>query len=302
MRMAAIGIGSNSVRLLVADASANGTITPVLRDRCGTRLFAGLEEGALSEESMEVSSSASRELERKAREAGAGKIYIFATSAVRDAKNGAAFAERIRSMTGLTLDVCTGEREALLSYAGAAKPGLCGMIDIGGGSTELTVGRDGEAMAAVSLQMGAVRLSRRQRIVGCDDFYAVIELAQGILRQGAGAIFHCPRPHTWVGVGGTFTTLGAMDRGISSFDRALVEGHALTREIVLSWGERLAPMRVEERKRLPGLQPQRADIVVHGIAILAACMDALSIDSIVVSDHGNLDGYLRKKWDEHQLA
>lgn len=138
MRLAAIGIGSNSVRLLVADAAANGAITPVLRDRCGTRLFAGLVDGALTEESMEVSASASRELERKAREAGAGKIYIFATSAVRDAKNGDAFIERIRSMTGLTLDVCTGEQEALLSYAGAAKPGLCGMIDIGGGSTELT--------------------------------------------------------------------------------------------------------------------------------------------------------------------
>lgn len=295
MRLAAIGIGSNSVRLLVADAAANGAITPVLRDRCGTRLFAGLVDGALTEESMEVSASASRELERKAREAGAGRIYIFATSAVRDAKNGDAFMERIRSMTGLTLEVCTGEQEALLSYAGAAKPGLCGMIDIGGGSTELTVGEDGAAMAAVSLQMGAVRLARQQRITHRDDFYTVIERAQEILLRGAGDILACPRPHTWVGVGGTFTTLGAMDRGIASFDRALVEGHALTREIVLSWGEKLSPMSVEERKRLPGLQPQRADIVVHGIAILAACMDSLAIESIVVSDHGNLDGYLRKK-------
>lgn len=295
MRMAAIGIGSNSVRLLVADAAANGTITPVLRDRCGTRLFAGLEGGYLTEDSMEVSASASRELERKAREAGAGKIYIFATSAVRDARNGEVFAERVRSMTGLQLDICTGEQEALLSYAGAAKPGLCGMIDIGGGSTELTVGLDGEAMAAVSLQMGAVRLWRLRRIANREDFYAVIEAAQAILRAGAQPVLRCVRPDVWVGVGGTFTTLAAMDRGITSFDRALVEGHALTREVVLSWGERLAPMGVEERKQMPGLQPQRADIVVHGIAVLAACMEKLAIEAILVSDHGNLDGYLRRK-------
>ena len=149
--------------------------------------------------------------------------------------------------------------------------------------------------AAVSLQMGAVRLWRQHRIATRDDFYTVIEAAQAILRAGAQSVLRCKRPEVWLAWGGTFTTLAAMDRGITSFDRALVEGHALTREVVLSWGERLAPMGVEERKKLPGLQPQRADIVVHGVAILAACMEDMSIDAILVSDHGNLDGYLRRK-------
>lgn len=294
MRSAVIGIGSNSVRLLVADADG-GKITPVLRDRCGTRLFAGLENGKLTPQSIEVSCAAAREMARKAREAGAGAAYIFATSAVRDAKNREEFAGRIRSMTGLALEVCSGEEEARLSYAGAARGGRCGMIDIGGGSTEITIGVDDEVLAAVSTQMGAVRFHRQFAIETPETFEQVAAAAVQVLEREAEAVGGLTAPDTWVGVGGTFTSLGAMDKRLETFDRTLVEGYPLTREAVRAWGRALSVMPLEERLKLPGLQPQRADIVAHGVAILLGCMTHFGIETILVSDKGNLDGYLRKK-------
>lgn len=294
MRNAVIGIGSNSVRLLVAD-TAEGKIRPVLRDRCGTRLFAGLKDGALTPESIEVSSAAAREMERKAREAGAGAIYIFATSAVRDATNRAEFAQRIQSMTGLTLEVCSGEEEALLSYAGAALGGRCGMIDIGGGSTEITIGDGDSVLGAVSTQMGAVRFHRQFPIASPEEFERVALEAVKVLEADAQKVYALQKPDAWVGVGGTFTSLGAMDKQLETFDRSLVEGYALSRACVRAWGHRLSVMPLEERLKLPGLQPQRADIVAHGMAILLGCMRHFDIETIRVSDKGNLDGYLRKK-------
>lgn len=294
MRSAVIGIGSNSVRLLVAEVR-EGKLMPIVRDRCGTRLFAGLEEGALTPQSIENSCAAAREMARKAREAGAGAIYIFATSAVRDAKNRDAFTERLRSMTGLSLEVCTGEQEARLSYAGAALGGRCGMIDIGGGSTEITVGKGAQVIDALSTQMGAVRFYGLYPIAGEDDFEQVSVHAQKVLEADAARILTLERPDAWVGVGGTFTTLGAMDKRLVSYDRSLVEGYPITAQLVRAWGRRLSVLTKEERLNLPGLQPQRADIVVHGMAILLGCMTYFAIDTILVSDKGNLDGYLRKK-------
>ena len=294
MRNAVIGIGSNSVRLLVADA-VEGKIVPVLRDRCGTRLFAGLKDGALTPESIEVSSAAAREMERKAREAGAGAIYIFATSAVRDAKNREEFAQRILSMAGLELEVCSGEEEARLSYAGAALGGRCGMIDIGGGSTEITLGDGDDVLGAVSTQMGAVRFHRQFPIDSPESFESVAQEAIKILKADAQKVSVLARPDAWVGVGGTFTSLGAMDKQLATFDRTLVEGYPLDRERVRAWGHQLSVMPLEERLRLPGLQPQRADIVAHGVAILLGCMVHFDIKTIRVSDKGNLDGFLRKK-------
>jgi len=294
LRAAVIGIGSNSVRLLVADCQG-GSYRTVLRDRCGTRLFAGLTDGELSEESLESSCSAACGMALQARTLGATVLYAFATSAARDADNGDRLRDLLRERAELELDICTGEEEALLSYYGAARPGLCGLIDIGGGSTEWTIGRDGVPLAAISLQMGAVRLHQAARIAGSSDLPAVVACAEAALSGGLDALAAAPKPPLWVGVGGTFTTLAAMDMELETFDRSLVEGYVLTGERVRHWANALADMPVEERRLLPGLQPQRADIVVHGMAILLACFHLLGFHSITVSDQGNLDGYLRVK-------
>lgn len=294
MRVAVIGIGSNSVRLLVADCVA-GAYHTVLRGRCGTRLFAGLEQGRLSEASMQATCDAVCAMADQARELGVKRLHAFATSATRDAVNQQAFCDLLNERAGISLDICSGEEEALLSYWGAERPGLCGMIDIGGGSTEWTIGHDGISLAAVSLQMGCVRLHRQLPIAREEDLPNAIAAAQTALQPGLARLAGIPRPAVWVGVGGTATTLAAMDKSLTSFDRSLVEGHELQLERVLHWGNTLAGLSPAQRAELPGLQPQRADIVVHGIAILLACMRLLEAPSIIVSDHGNLDGYLRKR-------
>jgi exopolyphosphatase/guanosine-5'-triphosphate,3'-diphosphate pyrophosphatase len=294
MRVAVIGIGSNSVRLLVADCQ-DGNYRVVLRDRCGTRLFAGLQGGALSKESLEGSCTAACGMALQARALGAANTYAFATSAARDAENGQELRDMLLERAEIELDICTGEEEARLSYYGAARPGLCGLIDIGGGSTEWTIGRDGVPLAAVSLQMGAVRLHQASNIACAGDLPAVVARAQAALSDGLDALSATPRPTQWIGVGGTFTTLAAMDMQLPTFDRSLVEGYVLSEERVWPWARALADMPVELRRTLPGLQPQRADIVAHGIAILLACFRLLGLQSITVSDQGNLDGYLRAK-------
>ncbi len=294
MRVAIIGIGSNSVRLLVADCQ-DGGYEVVLRDRCGTRLFAGLQNGVLSEESMQSSCAAVCGMAMQARALGAVQLHAFATSATRDAENRGEFCNMLREQAEIELVICSGKEEATLSYCGASRPGLCGLIDIGGGSTEWTIGRDGTPLAAISLQIGGVRLQRAVPIASSHDLPEAIRHAERVLKEGLSALAVAPLPTSWVGVGGIFTSLAAMDKRMESFDRSLVEGYALPLATVEQWATALADMPLEARRALPGLQPQRADIVVHGIAILLACFRLLRMDSITVSDLGNLDGYLRTR-------
>lgn len=143
MKAAVIGIGSNSVRMLLAEI-ANGQGRRLMRDREGTRLFAGLDaQGRLSGESMTQTAAAVRRMALSAREQGAEEIRLFATSATRDAANQGEFAALLRQETGLELEICTGAQEASLSFLGATDGDYCGVVDIGGGSTEVGGGPGG---------------------------------------------------------------------------------------------------------------------------------------------------------------
>ena len=157
MRAAAIGIGSNSTRMLAAEIG-EGTIAPLLRLREDTRLFSSLENGVLSAERMMATAAAAGMFCQQAREAGCEAIRLFATSAARDAKNGAEFAEIAEALCGVPLEVLPGEEEARLSFLGAAGGETdAGVFDIGGGSTELAM-MDGGSLRTISLQLGSSRL------------------------------------------------------------------------------------------------------------------------------------------------
>lgn len=181
MRAAVIGIGSNSVRMLVAEA-ADGEIRRISRDRAGTRLFAGLDEaGNLSREAMASSCAAVKRMADSARSQGAEKVHLFATSATRDAANNADFAALLKAETGLTLEICSGDEEAALSFFGATDGGDSGVIDIGGGSTEIIIGQGMNIRCSFSCQMGAVRLFQRIPIRDHGDLDAVEQIAADIL-------------------------------------------------------------------------------------------------------------------------
>lgn len=296
MKAAAIGIGSNSVRMLLIEAEGK-SFRRLMRDREGTRLFAGLdEEGNLSPASMDATIAAVARMARSARDEGAEHVHLFATSATRDAANQAEFAARLRSEAQVELEICSGQREAELSFLGATDGGYSGVIDIGGGSTEFVVGQGSHLVCAFSCQMGAVRLFQQAPITGHGDLPAVEALAADILERKLMLHPTLNFPQRWIGTGGTFTTLSAMVKGIRWTDRTYMHGTRLTLEQVERQALLLSDMPMEERLQLPGLQPHRADIVVHGICILSAAMKRLGIQEITVSEYGNLDGYLKEKY------
>ena len=297
MRLACIGIGSNAIRLLEAQWEQEG-LCAVRRERRGTRLFAGLVDGKLTEQSIQSSVDAVAELAMLARRDGAQEIFVFATSAVRDALNGEDFVLAAQEASGTHIDIITGEEEAVLSYIGASNGGRCGVIDIGGGSTEFTIGEGHDVLGAVSLQMGAVRMNAQTPILTTEDYEATVERCMNIIRRDAPALLACPPRRHWVGVGGTMTTLGAMQRGVPLFDASLCEGMIMTRQDVCAWGRKLARLPMAERRQIMGLMPHRADIIPSGVAILEAAMISFSMPCLHLSAHGNMDGYLKKKFSE----
>lgn len=294
MRIAAIGIGSNSLRMLLADLS-EGKLKRLKRYREGLRVFAALDEQKnILPAMIQQACQSVCAFQQEALAQGVKTVHLFATSAVRDAANQLEFAQRLREATGLDLDICSGEREAQLSFWGVSEEEPTGLIDIGGGSTELAVGCGRKVEDAVSLQMGAVRLYRLAPITTPREAQSMVEYAQGILDPVKNRF---ARPGvSWVGVGGTFTTSAALAQDIPWQEREKIHGYCLSRQALEALLERMASLTVQQRLALPGLQPQRADIVVHGMAILLACMRTLEIPQIAVSEYGNLEGYLKAKY------
>ena len=296
MRVAVIGIGSNSVRMLVCEVE-QGEIRRLAREREGTRLFSGLDENRnLSADAMAKSCAAVKAMAESARSQGAEHVHLFATSATRDAANQADFSALLEKETGLTLEICSGELEAALSFFGATDGGESGVIDIGGGSTEIIAGNGMHVRCGFSCQMGAVRLAGQMPIRDHGDLPPVQLVASDILEEALRQHPTLTMPPVWRGTGGTFTTLAAIAKGIHWTNRTYMHGTVLDRATVERIARDLADMTLEERKTLPGLQPNRADIVVHGICILLSCMERLNIQEITVSEYGNLDGYVKYRY------
>lgn len=293
MPHAVIGIGSNSTRLLIAHLT-EGRVIPVQRMREGTRLFSGLSDGALSTESMLRTADAAARFARIARDEGCGQIHLIATSAARDAKNGEAFCDLVMSLTGLPLHIIPGREEARLSFLGAAGNGYCGMVDIGGGSTELAVSGGGRPLQAASAQLGAVRLLGEMPDLSGERFDAALGLAVARVREIWEPMAVREAPGAWYGVGGTLTCLASLDMRLPRFDREAIHGHALKKSAVLRWAKELCGMTLEERAALPGMLPQRVDIIAHGAVILLGVMEALALSRVIVSNRTNLDGYLQE--------
>lgn len=296
MKAAAIGIGSNSLRMLVADIQAGKLVNPI-RYREGLRVFAALDEYKnISREMIRKACQSVLAFKLQAIAQGAEAVHLFATSATRDAANQEELVRALEEATNLTLDICSGDEEASLSFWGAAEAGPTGMIDIGGGSTEIAVGCGRTVDDAVSLQMGAVRLYRMHPISSTDDAQRVVQMAEEILKPVRKRFNAQNKEMEWVGVGGTFTTSAALVQRIPWQQREKIHHFRMTQEKLKEAIKLLAPMPLDERLKLECLQPQRADIVVHGMSILLACMRGLNIPSIVVSEHGNLEGYLKEKY------
>lgn len=283
-RVAVVDLGSNSTRLLIADLAPDGTIVERERRSIVTRLGQGVDAtGRLADEAMErvyTTLTGYREaIDQHQTDVTIGVL----TSAVRDAANGAAFTDAVRTRFAIAARTIPGEEEARLTYLGAtsdhAATGTVAVIDIGGGSTELVVGEGNDLRFHVSHQVGVVRHTERHLH---DDPPAPAQLNE--LREDVAAAFaeHVPgnlHVNAAIAVAGTATQAAAM------LDTTTLHRHEL--EALL---DRLAALPLDARREVPGLDPDRAPTMVAGVAIMLEALAALRVESALASDQDILRG------------
>ena len=300
MRVAAIDLGTNTVRLLVADAEAGATSWRVIdHHQRVTRLGEGSRAtGRLADTPATRTMAAVVEYVARARAAGATRVDIVATSAVREAANGEDYAGRLEAATDVRVRVISGDEEARLTLRGilsgvGAGEGSTLAFDIGGGSTEFMLARAGDLVAAQSLRLGVVALAERYPLDTPDavEEYRALE-AEVALQLGRELVppIADARVDRLVGSAGTVTTLAALDLGLTAYDPERVQGHALTRAAIERQRVRLAALDVAGRAALPCLEPGRADLILPGIAIVMATLDHAGCARLIVSDWGLREG------------
>jgi exopolyphosphatase/guanosine-5'-triphosphate,3'-diphosphate pyrophosphatase len=288
-RVAAVDLGTNSTRLLVADVDGE-RLDEISRKLTITRLGEGVHR---RRRLLPVPIARVRhclaEYRQELEALGAERTLCIATSSARDAENGEAFLGEIEWSYGFTTRLLSGEEEAAMMIRGvtAGRPPLDDVlvVDIGGGSTELVLAAGGAVAFATSLDVGCVRIT--ERFLGSDP-PSRPELA------AAGAYVRSLLPELAagraIGVAGTITTLATIDRGDTQYDPELTHGHRIALQSVERQLERLAAMTAEERLGVPGIEPGRAGVIVAGIVVLREVLTAYGLAEIEVSERDVLHG------------
>ena len=292
MRVAAVDLGTNTTRLLVADVVEDRMNSELHRESRITRLGEGVDaRRRLLPVPVARVRNVLADYRRTLESLGAERTLAIATSAVRDAENGEAFLGEVEWSYGFATRMLTGDDEALLTRRGVAsgrelRPGTL-VIDIGGGSTELILDD-----FHVSLELGAVR--HTERFLSSDP-PAADELARCAAAVRALLAERVPdeiraAATAAVGVAGTVTTLAALDLGLERYDRERVDGHRLAATSACAQLARLAALPLAERREVPSLEPERAPVIVAGAVILTEILDVFGLDAIDASEHDILDG------------
>jgi len=290
-RFASIDVGTNTVLLLVAERRGR-ELWPVRERAEITRLGRGVDRtGVLEPAAIRDTVAVLADYAGEARGLGARDIACVATSAARDARNGAEFFAAARAASGLTPEVISGDEEARLVYLTAWRDfggghGLA-VLDVGGGSTEFIVGEGPALRGRTSLQIGAVRLTERHvrhQPIPPQELRELREATRraleplATLAPAAGARL--------VGVAGTATTLSAVVQKLPRHDAQRVHGSMLRLADVEALIDRMAGLTIPERAALPGMEPKRADVIVAGAVVVAEAMRGAGIDPLIVSDRG----------------
>ena len=287
--VAAVDLGTNSTRLLIADIDGD-QLSEVVTRLTITRLGEGVDRrrrllplpiarvrNCLSDYRREIESH------------GVTRTLAIATSAVRDAENGEAFLGEIEWSYGFTTRLLDGSEEAAMMARGvsAARPGLeeSLLVDIGGGSTELVLSSKGEVRSSSSLDVGCVRLTERF-LVSDPPTQPELAAAAAYVR----ALLPALEATRAIGVAGTVTTLATLDLGLAAYDPERTHGHRIPRDSVVGHLTRLSEITTDERRRVPGIEPDRAPVIVAGLVVLREVMDAYRLDEIEVSERDILHG------------
>ncbi len=298
MIVCAIDIGTNSVRTLVADILGTRSVVALHREGIITRLGENLDRtGMLKPEAMQRTIEAVEKFVTKAEQYKAQAFRIAATSAARNASNAEKFLDEIKRRTGKDAKIVTGAEEAEYIYEGVS----CGIelgdkaafiVDIGGGSTEFIFHARQRPTKTFSADIGAVRLTEKfisndppklQELERLADF--TVPTIQSIIDQLNNTV-----DAELIGVGGTITTIPAIIMDMEKYDGDKIHNYILSREEIEKVFQLLVKLNLDERKEVKGLEPKRADIIIAGILILKAILDAAGSNSIRVSDRGILYG------------
>jgi exopolyphosphatase/guanosine-5'-triphosphate,3'-diphosphate pyrophosphatase len=309
-RFAAIDVGTNTVRLLVADGDNDPAYRPVHAEQVITRLGDRVNEtGTLSATPMRRTLEALRRYAETARTLGAEEIIAVATSAGREATNRQEFLDRARVEAGVEVRVISAEIEATMTALGVAHalgPKLSNLliVDIGGGSTEF-IGLEGGTIAGfVSLPIGVVKLTEtylRSDPPSSDEIDAASIFMRARLREVPASLRHPPGA-ILAGTAGTPTTLAAIDLGLVTYDGARVTGHRLSRGRIQQLLDYLCSLPLADRRQVVGLEPARADVIVAGTLLTREILDVFGFDELTVSDGGLREGLLLHHLSHRQRA
>lgn len=295
-RVAAIDLGTNSTRMLVADV-ADGRVSEVVRRLEITRLGEGVDarRRLLPLPIARVRNCLSG-YRRELQSLNATRTLVVATSAVRDAENGEAFLGEIEWGYGFATELLSGEDEALLTLRGVTTGGALAertlVVDVGGGSTELIVGRTDTVLFHTTLDLGCVRLTERflrsdppaeSELAECVEATRLL-LAERVPDEARSGLARA------IGVAGTVTALTALDLGLVAYDSDQVHGHILEEQAVCRELDRLAAMPLAERRAVPGLEPERAPVIVAGAVILLEVLRFFGLGSLEASERDILHG------------
>jgi exopolyphosphatase/guanosine-5'-triphosphate,3'-diphosphate pyrophosphatase len=299
-RRAVIDIGTNSIKVLIGDV-CGGLVIPVEERSEQTRLGAGFyETRELQPISIARTAEAVARFVALARDADASAIRVIATSVARDARNPGALLEAVRRSSGLRVEVISGDQEAEWVFRGVTSdPKLHGrqllILDVGGGSTEFILGDRDHLQFRQSFPMGSVRLLEALRpgdppsladIAGCRGWLTTFfdrEIGPAMEAKLSRAT---SEGVTLVGTGGTTTILARIELGMTDFDRARLEGTLFSQRQILEYMVHLWSLPLAQRKKIPGLPPNRADVIIMGVAIYEAVMQHFGIGQLYVSMRG----------------
>ncbi|MEX2103192.1 MAG: Ppx/GppA phosphatase family protein [Gaiellaceae bacterium] len=286
-RVGVVDLGTNSTRLLVADVE-DSSVRELDRRLEITRLGEGVDaRGQLLPQAIARVRNVLVDYRRTIEELGAERTLAFATSAVRDAENGEAFLGEVEWSYGFATRLLSGHEEALLTFRGVAAgrdltDGTL-VVDVGGGSTELVLGGPDGVSFHESFDLGCVRLS--ERFPSDPDGAAVY--VRAALDRGVPEGLEA---RTAIGVAGTVTQLATLDLGLEREEAELVHGHRMSAETIARQAERLAALPVEEIRRLRGMHPERAPVIVAGAVVVREVLSHFGLAELEVSERDIMHG------------
>lgn len=298
-RVASIDIGTNTILLLIAELE-EGKLKPLFDMETIVRLGEGVQKnGVLSEKAMERGFQTLTRYLKKCQTMGVQEIFAIGTSAMREARNSEVFLRMSKEKLGLPIEIISGEKEAEISFLAVVKDfreteKMILVVDVGGGSTEFIAGRGERIAQWKSLPLGSVRFTE-QFLVSDPVQEKEWEKMEEEVRKWLAKIPPSREPVTMVAVGGTATTLASVDQGLKEFIPEKIHHFALEKEALKNQLLLYRSKTIEERKKIPGLAPARADVMLAGGAILYLAMEKFHCSSVLISCHGIRYGLLYKK-------